>query len=290
MGRRCKLLRFDMKPFLKWPGGKRWLVSKYSHLFPEKFETYIEPFLGSGSVFFYLLPQKAILGDANAELMATYSGLRDDPFAVEDALLAHEMNHCGSYYYSVRDSRPRTSQMKAARFIYLNRTCFNGIYRVNRDGEFNVPKGTKSAVLFDDDDFDKASEALSRAQIHVSDFEALVDKAGPNDFIFADPPYTVRHNSNAFIKYNENLFSWTDQVRLADALARARDRGSEVMVTNANHHAVRSLYKDRSFFLRSISRFSSISADPRRRNQFEELIVLSEPKSVETRSTNDNHK
>lgn len=103
LGRRCRLIRFEMKPFLKWPGGKRWLVSKYSHLFPEKFETYIEPSLGSGSVLFYLLPQKAILGDANSELITTYSGLRDDPSAVEDALLTHEMNHCGACYYGVRE-------------------------------------------------------------------------------------------------------------------------------------------------------------------------------------------
>ena len=189
-----------MKPFLKWPGGKRWLVSRYSHLFPKKFGTYVEPFLGSASVFFYLAPEKAILGDSNPDLIATYSGLRDDPFAVEEALLTHEMNHCEAYYYGVRDSRPKTPHMRAARFIYLNRTCFNGIYRVNLDGEFNVPKGTKSAVVFDDDNFETASLALRRAHIQVSDFETLVDRAGTNDFVFADPPYTVRHKSNAFIK------------------------------------------------------------------------------------------
>jgi DNA adenine methylase len=264
-----------MKPFLKWPGGKRWLTSKYAHLFPRKFNTYIEPFLGSGSVFFHIAPNKALLGDTNQELIATYSGLRHDPMVVEDALLMHELNHCEAYYYIVRDSRPRAPHMKAARFIYLNRTCFNGIYRVNLNGTFNVPKGSKTEVIFEDDDFEKASRALRRARICLSDFESLVDTAGANDFIFADPPYTVRHNSNAFIKYNERLFSWNDQVRLADALARARDRGSQVLATNANHVAVRSLYKKRSFSLTSIARFSSISADSRRRDQFEELIVVS---------------
>jgi DNA adenine methylase Dam len=135
-----------MKPFLKWPGGKRWLTNKHAHLFPKKFDTYIEPFLGSGSVFFHLAPKKALLGDTNQELIATYSGLRDDPMAVEDTLLMHEMNHCEAYYYSVRNSRPRTSHMKAARFIYLNRTCFNGIYRVNLNGTFNVPKGISTLL------------------------------------------------------------------------------------------------------------------------------------------------
>ena len=264
-----------MKPFLKWPGGKRWLVSNYSDLFPTNFETYIEPFLGSGSVFFHLLPRKALLGDTNSELIATYSGLRDDPFGVESALFTHEMNHCEDYYYGVRDSRPKKSHMRAARFIYLNRTCFNGIYRVNLNGEFNVPKGSKTEVIFEDDDFEKASRSLRRAKIYISDFETLIDKAGRGDFIFADPPYTVRHNCNAFIKYNENLFSWNDQVRLASALGRARDRGARILATNANHKAVRSLYKDRSFCLRSISRFSSISADSLHRDQFDELIVVS---------------
>ena len=264
-----------MKPFLKWPGGKRWLVSKYARLLPKEFGTYIEPFLGSGSVFFHLSPAKALLGDTNRELIATYSGLRDDPMAVEDALLTHEMNHCKAYYYGVRDSRPRTSHMKAARFIYLNRTCFNGIYRVNLNGSFNVPKGSKTDVVFEDDDFERASQALARAKVCVSDFESLVNSAEDNDFIFADPPYTVRHNSNAFIKYNEKLFSWNDQVRLADALARARDRGSRILATNANHDALRSLYKERAFSLKCVSRFSSISADSLRRDQFEELIVLS---------------
>jgi DNA adenine methylase len=147
-----------MKPFLKWPGGKRWLISKYAHFFPKTLQTYIEPFLGSGSVFFHLAPEKALLGDTNQELIGTYSGLRDDPISVEDALVMHEMNHCKDYYYGVRDSRPRTSHMKAARFIYLNRTCFNGIYRVNLNGTFNVPKGSKTEVVFEDDDFENAYE------------------------------------------------------------------------------------------------------------------------------------
>ena len=192
-----------MLPFLKWPGGKRWFVANHAHLFPDVPGVYIEPFLGAGSVFFHLGPKRAILGDSNEDLVDAYSGLRDDCHAVEAALTEHELNHCEAYYYHVRESRPRTMAAKAARFIYLNRTCFNGIYRVNLDGKFNVPKGTKDTIIFDEDDFEGISILLQNATIRVSDFEGLIDGANQGDLVFADPPYTVRHNSNAFIKYNE---------------------------------------------------------------------------------------
>jgi len=264
-----------VKPFLKWPGGKRWFVSRYSHLFPSNFGRYIEPFLGSGSVFFHLCPRAAILGDTNPELIVTYSAIRDDFIGVEEALLEHELNHSYEYYYALRSTSPRSAIKRAARFLYLNRTCFNGIFRVNREGIFNVPIGTKDTVIFDDDDFGGVSEALEGAEICLADFEVLINLAQENDFVFADPPYTVRHNSNAFIKYNEQLFSWRDQERLAEAVARARDRGAHVLVTNANHEAVRTLYLERSFQLESVSRFSPISATSTSRSQFEELLVLS---------------
>jgi DNA adenine methylase len=164
---------------------------------------------------------------------------------------------------------------RAARVIYLNRTCFNGIYRVNQDGKFNVPKGTRDSILFDTDDFAAAAKLLRRAEIRVADFEELVNEAKRTDLVFADPPYTVRHNLNGFIKYNEKLFSWDDQVRLAAALARARDRGAHIVSTNANHQSVRRLYRSHGFRLKRISRFSSISAAAESRRQFEELLILS---------------
>ena len=263
-------------PFLKWPGGKRWLVATHANIFPTSFDTYIEPFLGSGTVFFYLKPAKAILGDINPELIAAYQGIQRDWISVEELLEQHEDSHDEAYYYQVRDERPRNCVKQAARLIYLNRTCFNGIYRVNLDGRFNVPKGTRDSVLFDADNFSEVSRCLAKAELHVSDFEMLVNRAKENDFVFADPPYTVTHNVNGFIKYNERLFSWNDQIRLADALERARERGAKIVSTNANHQAVRALYLERGFSLKAVSRFSSISADSRSRNHFEELIVLSE--------------
>lgn len=159
--------------------------------------------------------------------------------------------------------------------IYLNRTCFNGIYRVNANGDFNVPKGSKDSVLLDTDDFEAVSMALQHASIYLCDFETLIDNAQEGDFVFADPPYTVRHNRNGFVKYNEVLFSWEDQIRLSRALLRAKKRGATIIATNANHASVRELYETRHFVLETVSRFSSISASPESRRQFEELVIIS---------------
>lgn len=260
-------------PFLKWPGGKRWFVANYAHLIPDDFNCYVEPFLGGGAVFFHLKPKQAILSDLNSELMATYEAIRDGWAGLRARLQRHQSKHDHDYYYSIRESKPRALVTKAARMIYLNRTCFNGIYRVNLNGEFNVPKGSKDAVVLETDDFEGAATLLANVQLRASDFEPIVDLAQENDLIFADPPYTVRHNLNGFVKYNEQLFSWDDQVRLADALERARNRGAKIVSTNANHSSVRRLYRVRGFDLKVVSRFSSISADPNCRKQFEELVI-----------------
>lgn len=262
-----------LTPFLKWAGGKRWLVQKYDNLLPRKFNRYIEPFLGGGSVYFYLKPQKAVLGDLNSDLISAYQSIKKDWRSLERLLNLHQKNHCDEYYYQIRASDPKDSIERAARFIYLNRTCFNGIYRVNLKGEFNVPRGSKDSVILDSDNFEELSNALKGATIKSSDFEELIDLAQKGDLVFADPPYTVRHNLNGFIKYNEKLFSWDDQIRLADALLRARSRGVKIVLTNANHESVRDLYTERDFNVETVSRYSSISAKSSSRNQYEEIVV-----------------
>jgi DNA adenine methylase len=263
-----------MTPVLKWPGGKRWFVAKHAELLPKRFKRYIEPFLGSGAVFFRLQPERATLGDINPELIAVYRGIKKDWKGLRSLLCRHQRQHSDRYYYKVRDVQASSAVEKAARLIYLNRTCFNGIYRVNREGRFNVPRGTKDKVLLPTDDFEAVARLLTRAKLCVSDFEPLIDEAERGDLVFADPPYTVRHNNNAFVKYNENLFSWHDQMRLAAALIRAHSRGVHVVATNANHNSVRALYSNNGFTLTAVSRFSPISANSERRKQFEELVVL----------------
>ncbi|MBA4544312.1 Dam family site-specific DNA-(adenine-N6)-methyltransferase [Thermoactinomyces daqus] len=263
-------------PFLRWVGGKRWFVKHYSDFLPNKYNRYIEPFLGSGSVYFHLQPKQAILGDINEELIITYIAIRDNWKLVEEKLICHKKKHDDdeNYYYEIRKSKPINPFDRAARFIYLNRTCFNGIYRVNKKGEFNVPKGTRNSVIFETDDFESVSNVLSTAEIYAIDFETLIDQSGPDDLVFADPPYTVRHNQNGFIKYNEKLFSWNDQIRLANALERAAKRGSKIISTNANHESIRDLYFEKGFRIETISRYSSICANPNKRNRFEEVVIL----------------
>lgn len=263
-------------PFLKWPGGKRWFVSSYADNLPGTYGTYIEPFLGAGSVYFHLQPTRALLGDANVDLINAYQAIRDNWSKLLNSLKYRQRRHRedpDAYFYWLRNHVPADAVERASRLIYLNRTCFNGIYRVNRQGQFNVPRGDKEKVVIDTDDFAAMSRLLEGAELRACDFEPLVDRATEGDLVFCDPPYTVRHNYNGFRKYNEVLFSWSDQERLAAALQRAAYRGAKVVCTNANHASIRALYRDPTFELQVVSRYSRISADNASRRYFEELII-----------------
>lgn len=263
-------------PFLKWPGGKRWFVCNHADLLPSEYGTYIEPFLGAGSVYFHLKPKRALLGDINPDLVNAYRAIKDDWQALESSLKYHQRRHredADSYYYWLRGRIMTKSSTQASRLIYLNRTCFNGIYRVNRNGKFNVPRGDKEKVVIETDDFKAMSDLLAGAELVAGDFEDLVGRSRREDLVFCDPPYTVRHNYNGFRKYNEVLFSWADQERLAAALLRAALRGAKVLCTNANHQSVRDLYDKSVFKLHVASRHSRISADSASRRSFEELII-----------------
>ncbi|WP_081067005.1 DNA adenine methylase [Burkholderia multivorans] len=259
-------------PFLKWAGGKRWLAPTCLELFPETYGTYIEPFLGGGAMFFRLQPQRAILADMNRELIETYCAIAENYESVHRKMRKYHALHSDEHYYAVRARNPRNRVDLAARFIYLNRTCWNGLYRVNRNGQFNVPIGTKNNVLLDTDDWPAVSEALRRATLLVSDFEPIIDRAKKGDIVFADPPYTVKHNNNGFIKYNENIFAWQDQIRLRDALLRAKKRGAHVFCTNADHTSIREIYED-DFTVTRIARGSVISGKADGRGQTSELLI-----------------
>jgi DNA adenine methylase len=264
-----------LAPFLKWAGGKRWLAQHVLDLIPHDFSTYFEPFLGSGAIYFSLRPHAAVLSDLNANLINAYTGIRDNSKKVNTALRQHHRLHSKGYYYEVRAKNLRAQHTRAAQFIYLNRTCWNGLYRVNLAGAFNVPIGTKTKVILETDDFSATAKLLGNAELHCRDFEETVNLAGKNDVIFADPPYTIHHNHNGFIKYNENIFSWQDQVRLRDAVVRAVERGAKVIMTNANHESVRALYSV-GFSLTAVSRMSVIAGSSAARKAYEELLIVSE--------------
>jgi DNA adenine methylase len=262
-----------IEPFLKWAGGKRWLVSAHGHIFNTHFKRYVEPFLGSGAVFFYLAPPKAILADSNKALIDTYNAIKNDWHKVYDELVKHQHNHSTDYYYKVRSLKLRSPHTKAAQFIYLNRTCWNGLYRVNLKGNFNVPKGTKDKVLLDSDDFENIAKMLLNAEIIAGDFEKAINKAQEGDLLFVDPPYTVNHNHNSFLKYNESIFSWDDQIRLSECIKKAKQRGVKICLTNADHLSVKQLYKD-EFVINSVPRASILSGLTQYRGKVTELLIL----------------
>jgi DNA adenine methylase len=263
-----------IEPFLKWPGGKRWLVRKYSGLFPSSYRRYLEPFLGGGSVFFHLMPRHALLTDTNPELINAYQCVKDDPSNIEKALSELHKRHSKSLYYRIRNSTPTEKTERAVRFLYLNRTCFNGIFRVNLRGEFNVPMGSKTAVQYPAQYLETIAACLQNATIRVADFEKSLNRASEGDFVFVDPPYTVMHNNNNFVKYNSSLFSWSDQLRLAGAIKSATRRGAAVLLSNADHNSVRTLYEGFGHHLR-IKRCSILSGDAAHRRETTELLVMS---------------
>lgn len=264
----------EIKPFLKWAGGKNWFIKKIDRYLPDSFANYYEPFLGGGSMFFHLKPETAFLSDINSDLINAYVVIRDNWEELYGILNDYNEKHSKEFYYKVRASNPNTKILMAARFIYLNRTCWNGLYRVNKNGDFNVPIGTKKNVVLDTDDFEKLSYILKKAHINSCDFEETINRAGQNDFIFVDPPYTVKHNLNGFIKYNENIFSWKDQQRLKLSISSAIERGAFVLITNAYHNSIEELYTDIGN-MNLLERPSVIAGNPEARGIFNELVIKS---------------
>lgn len=267
----CAEMTEPVLPFLKWPGGKRELAPTLANLVPSDLGTYFEPFVGSAALFFMLQPTRAVLGDTNAELIDCYLAVRNQPNAVVKAL--QRLPNSKDDYYRIRKSQPRLRATRAARFIYLVKLAFNGIYRVNRKtGAFNVPYGQHvSRRVVDQPNLLAASRVLQRATVLTRDFAELVETARKGDLVYFDPPYTLRHSNNGFIRYNQNLFSWPDQSRLAHCAAKLANRGVHVIVTNAPHASITRLYPD--FQQRLVSRSSEMAADVDARGPVQELIL-----------------
>lgn len=259
-------------PFLKWAGGKRWLVQSDLKIIPDDFNCYHEPFVGGGAVFFENAPKDFVIADLNQELIACYRAIRSNWKQVAKLLKQHQKLHSKDHYYKVRDNDACSEIKAAARFIYLNRTCWNGLYRVNLKGKFNVPKGTKSKVILETDEFESIAARLAQGKIECQDFAITLLNAQKGDFVFVDPPYTVAHNMNAFVKYNEKIFSWEDQLRLRDAIIESVNRGVKVTATNADHPSVQNLYEGLGEIL-SIPRRSVISGKNIGRGSTSELLM-----------------
>lgn len=264
-----------VRPFLKWTGGKQWLSLVASRLLPDNFSgTYYEPFLGGGAMFFALSPKSAMLSDTNAELIATCEALRDDVDAVIRTLRRYPHNR--AFFEQIRRRKPRTPTTVAARFVYLNKTAFNGLYRVNLNGEFNVPFGRYvNPTICQEQRLREAAAALMDTSLRCEDFEAAVANASSGDFVYLDPPYITGHTNNGFLKYNAHLFSWEDQRRLSRVAAELKDRGVSVLVSNADHPAVTDLYT--GFFYYREQRRSLIGGVGSVRSNVYETLLSSYP-------------
>ncbi|MCC3372491.1 Dam family site-specific DNA-(adenine-N6)-methyltransferase [Cohnella sp. REN36] len=257
------------RPLLKWPGGKRNMLKHLLPILPMAFNRYYEPFLGGGALFFALQPQNSFLSDCNPDLINCYREVRNNPEEVIRRL--QRLENSETSYYEIRRNIPESDIDKCVRLIYLTRLSFNGIYRQNLKGEFNVPYGHRTHLSpCDESKIFSVSRALAGADLRSVDFEDSVLDAKAGDLIYFDPPYTISKGKNGFLRYNSKIFTWDDQVRLSKVASRLVERGCSVVISNANHPSLIKLYE--SFNYKVIERASSIAASGEHRGQITECI------------------
>jgi DNA adenine methylase len=261
-------------PFLKWAGSKRFVLKHLIEVLPRSFKVYREPFLGSGALFFLLRPKSAVLSDTCPELIDTFVAVRDNNNMILRFLA--KLTPEKKLFYFIRNHHSKGRFKRAAEFIYLNKTCWNGLYRVNASGNFNVPFGSKHPkTVADPTNLRVCAQLLNGPEIclEVCDFEHNLKEAGKGDLVYLDPPYVTSHYDNGFIEYNEQLFSWDDQVRLAELARQAQDRGACVVISNANDKRVIRLYK--GFKIKHFTRKSTLASDKTKRTSVVEAIIYS---------------
>jgi len=267
------------KPFVQWVGGKRGMIPKYQELIPKKFNVYYEPFLGGGAMFFHLQPERAILSDNNTELIKTYEGVRDNPEEVIKTLKDLRSKHSKELYAKVRNLdreisifHKLSSAEIAARMIYLNQTCFNGLYRVNQKSQFNVPIGSSlNRLICDEHTIRNASKILKKVTLIEAGFEATVRNARTGDFIYLDPPYYPISVYSDFTRYTKEKFYKEDQVRLKKEIDRLSKLGSKVMLSNSNCEFIRNLYK--GYKLQKVYAGRSLNCKKDQRGKISELLI-----------------
>lgn len=266
------------RPFLKWVGGKTQLLPELtSRVARVPFTNYVEPFVGGGALFFELartrrLPSEPVLLDVNGPLISTYKAVRDELPGVVLHLARHAELHSKEHYYSVRESLPPTAAARAARVIYLNKTGFNGLYRENRKGQFNVPMGRyENPKILDSVNLAATSEALQGAVLVECDFEEVLDFASASSFVYFDPPYVPVSRTSAFTSYSEAGFSLADQQRLAAVFRELSRRGVAAMLSNSYTPTVLELYG--GFCISEVSATRAVNSDASARGRVSEVIV-----------------
>lgn len=271
-----------MTPVVKWAGGKRQILDKLKENMPEEFNNYFEPFIGGGALLFSIAPKNATINDVNQELLAIYTCLKDDTLfdLMLEELVNHEKNHSEEHYYEVRewDRNPRFELeplwKRAARAIYLNKACFNGLYRVNSKGYFNVPSAKKKHVTtYSKENMDKIHEYFKNDDITIisGDFVEATRNAKEGDFIYFDPPYDTWEDKESFTAYSKFDFNKDDQRRLAECFKELTRRGVKCMLSNHNTEFINELYK--GFNIKVISVKRMINSDASGRGPVEEVII-----------------
>lgn len=259
------------KPFLRWAGGKRWLKSKIDELVKiNNYENYHEPFVGGGAILFHLNPNNAFISDANKELIDTYIAIKENSGKVIENL--KKLKRDKESYYLIRSQNFENYFEKAAKFIYLNQMSFNGIYRVNASGGYNVPYGNREKFEFDYDNISLVSEFLQKTTIQHCDFQDSLKNIRENDLVFLDPPYTIAHNMNGFVQYNQKIFSLDDQHRLTKAIDQIKQIGANYILTNAAHKKVKEIFDKENDTLLEISRSSVVGGRNSIRGKYSEYL------------------
>ncbi|MEQ9323788.1 MAG: Dam family site-specific DNA-(adenine-N6)-methyltransferase [Polyangiaceae bacterium] len=263
-----------IRPYLKWAGGKRSLLPQLLPHLPERFRRYHEPFVGSAALFFHLAPKKAWLSDTNERLVRTYRGLRDDPDGVIERL--RRFPHDKEFFLRKRQENidDAGDTELAAWFIYLNKTGYNGLYRVNSKNVFNVPFGSyKRPKICDEPRLRACAGRLANVEIEVRDFEAAADRARKGDLVYFDPPYVPLSATSSFTSYTRHGFGPPEQERLRDTALRLVERGVHVVISNSSAPLVRELYAGSAFELIEIAARRSINSRGDRRGAVVELLL-----------------
>jgi DNA adenine methylase len=271
------------KPFVKWAGGKRQLIPILSENLPQTMGTYFEPFLGGGALLFYILSertgQKCGISDLNSDLVLTYITIRDKPDELINSLKNHAKNYqkdSKSYFYSIRESNPRSAVEKTSRLLFLNRTCFNGLYRVNSKGKFNVPLGRyTNPNIVNEENIHSVSQVLQSRKVSIKcrDFESVLDEAKKDDLVYFDPPYQPVSSTANFTSYTHKSFTYNDLKRLAKLCLKLDSKGCKVMLSNSNSQEVADMFAEKQWQLKKIKANRSINSNSKKRTGHFELLI-----------------
>jgi DNA adenine methylase len=265
-------------PFLKWVGGKRQLMTSINQHFPKKISTYYEPFIGGGAVLFHHQPKKAVINDLNTELINVYKVIRDAPQALIEDLKQHKNE--ADYFYEIRalDRTPEYSDLsdvkRASRVIFLNKTCYNGLYRVNNAGEFNAPFGKyKNPNIVNEVTIKAVSDYLNKSKVEIlnTDYAAVLKNVRKGAFVYFDPPYHPVSKSSNFTGYNQGGFGESDQVRLRDTCNALHEKGVKFLLSNSDTPLINDIYKDYNIMLVRATR--SINSNAKKRGAINEVLI-----------------